>query len=218
MCYSVKYFRVNTSLALSLSILGLTIVVCGASGPPPRSDHWVLCICFLIVVDVSIKIKEFLYPYDYKDPPTPNPTAFHGVRLPKLDVPTFDGDILNWSTFWEQFCIAVRDRTHLSDTEKLAYMRHSLKDDAAKGTVEGLSCSGGQYTTETIRCLKACHNRPKLIHQAYIKRIVDISSLKDGSGKELRQLHESSEGLSSTTNPEPKGNPPTACSGKPRAT
>ena len=50
--------------------------------------------------DVSIKIKEFLYPYDYKVPLTPTEATSHGVRLPKLDVPTFDGDILNWSTFY----------------------------------------------------------------------------------------------------------------------
>ena len=31
----------------------------------------------------------------------------------------------------------------------------------------------------------------------------------------IAEVHESSEGLSSTTNPEPRGNPPTACPGKP---
>ena len=71
------------------------------------------------IFDVSIQIKEFLYPHkDSIAPPDTTPTTTHGVRLPKLDVPTFDGDILNWSTFWEQFCIAVHDRTHLSDAEK----------------------------------------------------------------------------------------------------
>ena len=65
------------------------------------------------IFDVSIQIKKFLYPHkDSIAPPDTTPTTTHGVRLPKLDVPTFDGDILNWSTFWEQFCIAVHDRTH----------------------------------------------------------------------------------------------------------
>ena len=114
------------------------------------------------------------------------------MSLSKLDIPTFDGDILNWSTFWEKFCIAVHNRTHLSDTEKLEYLRHSLKDGAAKGTVEGLSCSGDKYT-KAIRCQKARYNRPKLIHQAHIKMIVDIPSLKDGSGKELRRLHDTAQ-------------------------
>ena len=30
---------------------------------------------------------------------------------------------------------------------------------------------------------------PKLIHQAHVKKIADTPSLKDGSGKELRRLH-----------------------------
>jgi hypothetical protein len=145
------------------------------------------------IFDVSIQIKEFLYPHKGSTTATDaTPTATHGVRLPKLDVPTFDGDMLNWSTFWEQFCIAAHDRTHLSDTEKLAYLRHSLKDGAAKSTVEGLSRSGDQYA-EAITCLKARYNRPKLIHQAHVKKIVDIPSLKDGSGKELRRLHDTAQ-------------------------
>jgi hypothetical protein len=116
--------------------------------------------------DASIQIKEFLYPHkDFTTLTETTPTATHGVRLPKLDVPTFDRGILNWSTFWEQFCIAVHDRMHFSDTENLAYLRHSLKDGAAKSSVEGLSRSGDQYT-EAIAYLKARYNRPKLIHQA----------------------------------------------------
>ena len=134
------------------------------------------------IFDISIRIKKFLYPHKPPLAPTEaTPTTSHGVRLPKLDVPTFDGDILNWSTFWEQFCIAVHDHTHLSDTEKLAYLRHSLKDGAAKSSVEGLSRLGDQYT-QAIECLRAHYNWPKLIHRAHVKRIVDIPSLKDGSG------------------------------------
>ena len=39
----------------------------------------------------------------------------HRVRMLKLDVPTFDGDILNWVTFWELFAVVVHDRSHLSN-------------------------------------------------------------------------------------------------------
>lgn len=44
-----------------------------------------------------------------------------------------------------------------------------------------------------IWCLRARYNRPKLIHQAHIKKIVDIPSLKDGSGKELRRLQDTAQ-------------------------
>ena len=143
--------------------------------------------------DISILIKEFLYPH--KKPPTPTVTTAstsNGVRLPKLDVPTFDGDILNWCTFWEQFCIAVHDRTHLSDAEKLAYLRHALKGGSANSSVEGLSRSGDQYA-EAVKCLQGRYNRPKLIHQAHVKKIVDIPALKDGTGRELRRLHDTAQ-------------------------
>ena len=40
-----------------------------------------------------------------------------GVRLPKLAVPTFDGNILHWRQFWEQFCVSVHNHPSLSNAE-----------------------------------------------------------------------------------------------------
>ena len=57
----------------------------------------------------------------------------------------FDSDILHWQTFWEQFSIAIHDRANMSDTEKLVYLHHSLKDCSARSVIEGLSRSGEQY-------------------------------------------------------------------------
>ena len=118
-------------------------------------------------------------------------TMAMGVKLPKIDVPTFDGNILNWQAFWEQFSIAIHERSSLSDTEKLVYLRHSLKDGAAK-VIEGLSRSGDQYA-EAITCLKSCYDRPRLIHQIHVKKIVEIAPLKEGSGKKLCYLHDTAQ-------------------------
>ena len=65
-----------------------------------------------------------------------------GVRLPKIEVPTFEGDILQWKQFWEQFCVSVHDRDTLADAEKMVYLRHALKNGSAKAIVEGLAQSG----------------------------------------------------------------------------
>ena len=73
---------------------------------------------------------------------TPRPC---GVRLPNIDVPKFDCEMLHWQTFWEQFSIAIHSRSDLSTTEKLVYLRQSLKDGSAKTVIEGLSHSGDQY-------------------------------------------------------------------------
>ena len=64
------------------------------------------------------------------------------IKLPKLDIPTFDGNILHWLTFWEQYCVAIHDRADLSQAPKLVYLRQSLKDGSTKNVIEGLSRSG----------------------------------------------------------------------------
>ena len=90
-------------------------------------------------------------------PPSPASSSdadHHGVKLPKLLAPTFDGNFTSWMAFWEQFDIAIHSRTTLSNVEKLAYLRNSIKDGSAKGIIEGLSTSGEQYT-EAIDTLKA---------------------------------------------------------------
>ena len=137
-----------------------------------------------LIFEYSLKVKKLLH--SRKESPSLNG---QGVKLPKLDVPTFDGSILNWTTFWEQFCISVHERLNLSDAEKLVYLRHSLKDGAAKRTIEGLSRSKDCYA-EAIKCLRDRYDRPRFIHQAHVRVILEAPNLKTGSGKEIRRLHD----------------------------
>ena len=103
------------------------------------------------IFDCLLSIKKLLHTPASTSPP---PSDTKGVKLPKLDVPTFNGDILTWKTFWEQFCISVHDRSTLSDSEKLVYLQHALKDGTAKRVIEGLSRSGEHYA-EAIESLKS---------------------------------------------------------------
>ena len=73
--------------------------------------------------------------------------------------------------------------------KKLVHLQHGLKNGSAKATIEGLSRSGECYM-EAIDCLKSCYNHPRLIHQTHVKMILDATPLKDGTGKELRRLHD----------------------------
>lgn len=112
-----------------------------------------------------------------------------GVKLPKLEVPTFDGDVLHWKQFWEQFSVSIHDRANLSNAEKLVYLQQAVKNGSAKNAIEGLSRSGDNYH-EAVDCLMSRYNRPRLIHRAHVRVIMEAPSLKDGSGKELRRLHD----------------------------
>ena len=99
------------------------------------------------------------------------------------------GTFINWTTFWEQFTTSIHDRTNLSDSEKVAYLKHALKDGPAKHVIDGLSGSGDHYS-EAIECLRKQYDRPRLIQQANVRVILDAQAIKDGCGKELQQLHD----------------------------
>ena len=109
-------------------------------------------------------IRKLLKPYHNSTTTTAGTSADRsGVKLPKIDVLMFDGDILQWKQFWEQYCISVHDCTNLTDSEKMVYLRHPLKNGSAKAIIQGLAQSGEQYA-EATKCLVFRFDRSQLIH------------------------------------------------------
>ena len=101
--------------------------------------------------DCSLVVKRLL---ENNSPiPTSTPTR-EGIKLPKIDVPSFDVNILHWQTFLDQFCISIHHHTNLSEAEKLVYLQQALKNGSGKRSIEGLSQSGDCYA-EAISCLKS---------------------------------------------------------------
>ena len=71
-------------------------------------------------IDCSLKIKKLLHSKASAamahSPATPGAS---GVKLPKLEVLTFDGNMVNWRSFWEQFTVSVHSNSTITDAEKL---------------------------------------------------------------------------------------------------
>ena len=100
--------------------------------------------------DTLLKIRYLLQ----RQPTDPLPSIDQGgVKLPQSGIPTFDGNIVNWRSFWKQYNMSVHRERQLKNAEKLAYLRYVLKDGSAKHVVEGLSGSG-EYYQEAIECLQ----------------------------------------------------------------
>ena len=49
------------------------------------------------------------------------------LNLPRLDLPTFDGTYTKWVSFFDLFQGAVHNNADLSDSQKLFYLKSSLK-------------------------------------------------------------------------------------------
>ena len=76
---------------------------------------------------------------------------------------------------------------HLTDVEKSIYLGQAVKNGLATNACTSRS---GDHYREAIDCLLPCYNCPRLIHWAYVHVIMDAPSLKDSSGKEPQQLHD----------------------------
>jgi hypothetical protein len=52
------------------------------------------------------------------------------VKLPKLEIPTFRGEYMEWQGFWDIYKAAVHDDVNLSKVQKFSYLLGSLKNEA----------------------------------------------------------------------------------------
>ena len=116
-------------------------------------------------------------------------TEASATKLPKLDLPTFHGDILRWKNFWEQFWVSVHNRTTIPKEEKLMYLQNAIKEKTAKSLIAGLTKSSDHYD-EAVKCLHERYDRPRQIHQTHARCIIEASPLKEGTGKETSTLHD----------------------------
>ena len=66
-----------------------------------------------------------------------------GIHLPKISFPSFNENILNWTSFWEEFEVAAHSQDSLQDVKKLAYLKDAVKDSPAKHVTKGNWWTGG---------------------------------------------------------------------------
>ena len=74
------------------------------------------------------------------------------VRLPKLQLRPFGGELTKWTSFWDSFESAVRNNRDLSDIEKFNYLS-SLLERSAREAISELSLTTANYH-EAIATLK----------------------------------------------------------------
>ena len=79
---------------------------------------------------------------------TPSSVHHNASRLPKLTLPTFNGDPLQWETFWDSFDAAVNSNTGLTNVQKFNYLRAQVHGEAAR-VIAGFPFTNINYTQST---------------------------------------------------------------------
>ena len=74
------------------------------------------------------------------------------IKLPKLELPKFKGDITQWQGFWDQFNSSTYENKYLPDIEKCNYLKTFLTD-SAYSLISGVSLNSEHYK-DTVNVLK----------------------------------------------------------------
>jgi hypothetical protein len=100
-----------------------------------------------------------------------------GYRLPKLQISRFNGDLLNWQTFEDDFNSAVGSNSDLTDIEKFQFLRAQL-DAEAYDTIAGLPLTSKNYE-QAISLLKERYGKKHKIINAYMRALWDLPNTAD---------------------------------------
>lgn len=90
------------------------------------------------------------------------PSSLLHIKLPKLSLKKFDGELTKWTTFWDTSESAVHRNPVLSDIDKFNYLT-SLLESAASEAIAGLTLTAANYD-EAVATLKRFGNKQSIIN------------------------------------------------------
>ena len=112
------------------------------------------------------------------------------VRLPRLDLPIFSGNTLEWLSFWDGFEAAVHHNPAISGVQKLNYLRLLLRGEASQ-VVAGFALTSGNYEHSLV-LLKDCYGSSHKLIAAHMQAFINLPSPSNTlSG--LQQFHDTVE-------------------------
>lgn len=110
------------------------------------------------LAELDVKIKMFTTRNNTLNQVTTQASSTSS-RLPKLNLPEFDGDVLNWHQFWDQFSSNI-DARNITEVDKLLYLKASVRGEA-KQVIDGFDTTNANYQialrTLKERYGKTCH-------------------------------------------------------------
>ncbi|KAG5870691.1 hypothetical protein JTB14_003889 [Gonioctena quinquepunctata] len=99
------------------------------------------------------------------------------VRLPKLELKHFNGDISAWPSFWEQFRTVVHENKELDAITKFNYLQSVLVGKAAV-TISGLTPTVACYN-DSIEMLKSEYGNNDRIIDSYVHKLNSLNAVKN---------------------------------------
>ena len=109
------------------------------------------------------------------------------VKLPKLEIRKFAGQIYEWQEFWDAFCSAVHHNEDLADVDKLKYLRGYL-EGSARSVIAGVPTTESSYAT-AVELLQKRFANPNVIERSHTNQLINLPPVfGERNVSRLRQL------------------------------
>ena len=142
--------------------------------------------CLCLMEELKDKLAEVKYVVQR---PTVSSTVSGSatcVRLPKLDLPQFDGKYAEWTSFWDQFNASVDVEPSLANSQKLNYLKRALRGEATK-VISELSITDDNYAAARA-LLQARFENKRCIMRARFQALHTYPALKTENAAGSRML------------------------------
>ena len=146
----------------------------------------------LTMIDKALKPKPSS-PSPAASSPTPTSPAVtppvNRVKLPKLSLPHFSGNITKWDTFWDSYESAIHKNDDLTDIDKFNYLR-LLLECTAHEAIAGLTLSSANYQ-EAINILQRRFGNKQLIISKHMEILLNTEAIiSELNVRGLRRLYD----------------------------
>ena len=105
------------------------------------------------------------------------------VKLPKLMLPVFGGDVTEWPTFWDNYRSTIHENRALTNVDKFKYLLSCLVDEA-KDTLRGFKITDSQYEA-AVKLLRERYDDQEFIVHTNYEKLTSLPTAKNNT-KELR--------------------------------
>ncbi|UYV74543.1 hypothetical protein LAZ67_12000081 [Cordylochernes scorpioides] len=95
------------------------------------------------------------------------------LKLPKMELPCFDGDLEGWISWWSRFKRIHEDR-ELDDDEKMHYLVQAMVPGSRAHRLLGAYTHTGKNYESAIGALKGRFGDRKLLIELYLRKLIDL--------------------------------------------
>ena len=110
------------------------------------------------------------------------------IKLPKLNLPVFSGNYMEWTSFFDLFKGAVIDNNSLQGSQKLQYLKASVKGDTAK-LLASIPVTDHNFDIAMNTLINRYENK-RIIIRTHLHSIVSYRSLTTDNARDLGNLIE----------------------------